>query len=583
MKFNFNPKAIFNGKNTNQMEFTTTLKDNVWKSTIKNCGEDTKIQEIVLINQNNPFKKDTQVYGEGYSMLTQYRGTVETLDKISWFHDATHYKLPQKEGFNTVYNMALFSVSDNEFILIGFSSCKKFGGEIRFNNETIEIALITEGLILCNNQSWELEDLFIKSGSNREELLEEFADKISKNHTMLEYKNPPTGWCSWYCFGPRVTEKNILDNLDSIKARDIDLKFIQIDDGYQKHMGDWLEFDESFPNGIKPLFDKIIEKGFEPAIWVAPFIAQKESTVFKNHPDWFIKDEDGKPLASDTFSFGGWRCAPWYMIDPTNPEAYEHLKNVFSTMRNEWNCKYFKLDANMWGAMHKGVHYDKSASKTESYRLGMKAVLEGAGEDSFLLGCNAPMWPSIGTIHGNRITGDVTRSFDNFTQLADECFYRNWQNNKLWINDPDCVTIEDNSVEVIDGAGNEVVNVESLTNDEFLFNATYAYASGGIILSGDDLSRKYIKRCDILKYLLNSKHVSAKFDDTTFTVGRIDLGDRIMLCLFNREDKALDMKIPMNGTYSVYDVWHDKHMGEFENLIKIKVNAHGGLLLECKK
>ena len=28
--------------------------------------------------------------------------------------------------------------------------------------------------------------------------------------------------------------------------------------------------------------------------------------------------------------------------------------DVFKTMREEWGCTYFKLDANFWGAMHGG-------------------------------------------------------------------------------------------------------------------------------------------------------------------------------------------------------------------------------------
>jgi len=434
MKYIVNPQAILSNGSQNHFEFTVTSKDFVTKS-------------------------NTPVYGEGYSMLSQYSGTIEKIHSISAYDDATHYRLPQKEGFNTLYNMALFNINESEFVLIGFSSCRKFGGEIRFNPTTLEISLITEGLTLKSNESWVLEDLFIKTSHNREQLLSDFAYEIGKNHSALKCSQFPTGWCSWYCFGPKVTESDILNNMNKIKELNLNLKYIQIDDGYQEYMGDWLSPAKSFPNGIKPLFDKIIENGFEPAIWVAPFIAQKESTIFKSHPDWFIRDDKGDPLPSDDFTFGGWRYGPWYMLDPTNPKAYEHLKYIFSVMRNEWNCKYFKLDANMWGAMHKGLHYDKSASKIESYRLGMQALLEGAGEDSFILGCNAPMWPSIGTVHGNRVTGDICKDFEQFKLIAKEGFYRNWQNNKLWINDPDCVTIENQYNNIVGPTGVQTVQL----------------------------------------------------------------------------------------------------------------------------
>jgi alpha-galactosidase len=94
---------------------------------------------------------------------------------------------------------------------------------------------------------------------------------------------------------------------------------------------------------------QIRDRGFEPAIWVAPFIAEEGSHLFKEHPGWFVKDETGQPLRADRVTFGGWRRGPWYALDGTHPDAQAHLERVFTTMRNEWGCTYFKLDANFWG------------------------------------------------------------------------------------------------------------------------------------------------------------------------------------------------------------------------------------------
>jgi alpha-galactosidase len=99
---------------------------------------------------------------------------------------------------------------------------------------------------------------------------------------------------------------------------------------------------------------EIRRRGFEPAIWVAPFIAQANSHVFQRHPDWFIKRADGTPLPSSEVTFGGWRFEPWYAVDGTHPETQKHLESLFRTMRREWGCTYFKLDANFWGAMQGG-------------------------------------------------------------------------------------------------------------------------------------------------------------------------------------------------------------------------------------
>lgn len=315
----------------------------------------------------------------------------------------------------------------------------------------------------------------------------------------------PTGWCSWYCFGPNLTEEDIFVNIDSISRRIPELKYIQIDDGYQAYMGDWLVPSPTFSSNIQSLCERIRNKGFEPAIWVAPFIAEENSKLFKEHPDWFVKDESGAPLLSSKVSFGGWRNGPWYMLDGSHPEARQYLYEVFKTMREEWGCKYFKLDANMWGAMHGGFFHDPGVTRIQAYRRGMRSVLEGAGRDSFLLGCNAPMWPSLGTVHGMRVTDDISRKWQAFSLLAEQCFNRNWQHNRLWINDPDCLVLQNSNTKLIGPDGAERLKQKSnLSDSEFLFHATYIIASGGMVLSGDNIAEMTEDTLNILKKMLST-------------------------------------------------------------------------------
>ena len=66
------------------------------------------------------------------------------------------------------------------------------------------------------------------------------------------------------------------------------LRYVQIDDGYQPAMGDWLEPGKAFGGDLGGVLREIRKRGFEPAIWVAPFIAEAGSNLFRNHPDWFM-------------------------------------------------------------------------------------------------------------------------------------------------------------------------------------------------------------------------------------------------------------------------------------------------------
>ena len=519
-----------------------------------------RVAEVVAFSAPIQLPPDTPFYGEGYNMLSQYKGTLSRFEDMTHHSDYGHYKFPQKDGFFTVYNVLMLFPRESS-ILLGFSTCRRFSGEFRFNTERLDVVLDIEGLEVGIGETLELEEFFFATGESREDVLSAFGRRIGMNHPRLTYSEIPTGWCSWYAYGPNVTESDIFNNLATIKARIPQLKFIQIDDGYQKHMGDWLKQHPNFPSPLKDLCLRIKDEGFEPAIWVAPFIADKDSDLFHEHPDWFIKDDEGRPLPSGDVTFGGWRFAPWYMLDGTHPDACDYLRHVFHTMREEWQCRYFKLDANVWGAMPFGHRHDPKATRVDAYRAGMQAVLEGAGEDSFILGCNAPMWPSIGTVHGMRVTNDTARLWTNFKELAEEGFNRNWQHDSLWINDPDCILLNNLFETVVGPDGKLSRPVNTITENEFSYHAAFILASGGMVLASDRMMDLNNKQIGMLAKLVPPNGQSAVFDDRTFDVGRIKTKDGVLLCLFNKSDTRVKISVPLEKACDVTDFWTGDLLG----------------------
>lgn len=535
--------------------------------------------KIVVLTMDMPFAADTPVYGEGYNKLSQYGGTIKKIEMIGSYGDVSHYKLPAPEEFQQVYNMIRFSPVQDEQFLLGFTSCNRFNGEFWFDEKQLQVVLNLEEIEILPEETIPLESFFAEAG-RKTDIEAHFAAAIQKNHPMLRTEEIPTGWCSWLVYGPEVTAQNIYDNLKAIKEHGLNLKYIQLDDGYQPHMGDWLSATEAFEGGVRKLCLDIKEQGFEPAIWVAPFIAEEKSELFRTHPDWFVKDSAGKPLVSDKVSFGGWRCGPWYMLDGTNPGAQQYLTHVFKTMREEWGVKYFKLDANMWGALPFGQRFEKNRTCVEAYRMGMRAILEGAGYDSFLLGCNAPMWPSLGLVHGMRVTNDNARRFDVFAGIAKECFARNWQHNRLWVNDPDTVLLRNRERVVLDPAGNPTVVSSGLSRKEFLFNATYTLASGGMVLSGDDITEFTEQNVADLKKLLPPSGIAAVFDTDDFTVGRILIAGEEILCVFNYGEEERQFQIYMEKPSEVMDFWSGETLGRWDETVHIvSLPGHAALAL----
>jgi alpha-galactosidase len=361
-----------------------------------------------------------------------------------------------------------------------------------------------------------------------------------------------------------VTAQNILDNLDAIVTKMPGLTYVQIDDGYQPAMGDWLETGSAFGGDVRKVLAAIRTRGLQPAIWVAPFVAEEQSHVFRQHRDWFVKDTDGAPLRSDKVTFGGWRRGPWYVLDGTHPEVQAHFEHVFGTMNREWGVTYFKLDANFWGAIHGGTFHDPTATRIEAYRRGMQAIARGAG-DSFILGGNHPIWPSVGLIHGSRSSNDIKRTWDRIKTTAAENLLRNWQNGRLWWNDPDAVCL----------AGD-------LPEHEFLFHATAIYATGGAVLSGDDLSSIPPDRLAMLKKLLPPTGVPAVFDGRAQSIGRVNLPGKQMLCLFNWDETALTLPVRLDAVSQIRDVWTGASLGRLRTLT-LTLPPHSARLLECTR
>jgi alpha-galactosidase len=552
------------GSSMKQVKVVRQWKGPICQSRLVNTGkESVAVKEVVLFDLALPLSPETRLYGEGFQMLTQTGGTLSKPADLGNYTDAKHYKLPVPEAGRTLYGMMTLAPPEGGNFLLAFTSCRRFSGQFYLGERTLQVVVDTEGLELKPGASWELEEFTFQSGPDREELLVNLAQRLAANHPRLRFATPPAGWCSWYCFGPRVTAQQVLDNLDFIARQSPGLKYIQIDDGYQPAMGDWLDTGTAFGGNVQGVLKQIRERGFEPAIWVAPFVAEEKSQLFVQHPNWFVKDNDGQPLRSDRVTFGGWRHGPWYVMDGTHPEVQQHFTKLFRTMRRDWGCTYFKFDANFWGAIHGGKFHDPRATRVEAYRRGMEAILRGTA-DGFVLGCNHPIWASLGLIHGSRSSNDIKRTWERVETTARQNLQRNWQNGRLWWNDPDAVVL-----------------MGDLPENEFQFHATAIYATGGMILSGDDLTKITPDRLAMLRKLQPPTGVAARFADDSFRVGTIKLPGRHTFCLFNWNNAAEKISFQLPRARRVTDFWSGEKLGRHAGEFAVDIPAHSARLLVC--
>jgi alpha-galactosidase len=499
-----------------------TMEEGMLIPCITNRGDTpVALREIVLAEIAHGLPADTPLHGEGFAMFSGAIGTINKPRNLDSLSDAAHYRLPSLDGSHRAYNVLQLGPVDGCFLLLGAASCRRFHVALDINARILRVSVLAEGLTLGPGETWQLEEIFSGQGPDSGTLLDGFAARLAVNHPHPAFPEPPIGWCSWLSYGPSINADIIRLNLDALRQNAPEFRFIQIDDGYQPWMGDWLEPKPVFPDGIGPLANSITQAGFLPAIWVAPFIASPESRLFRENPGWFIKDEDGNPLRSDAVTFGGWRQGPWYMLDGTHPDARVYLGHVFRTFRS-WGITYFKLDANLWGAFPAGCRHDPHATSVEAYRRGMEAILEAVGADSFLLGCNHPVWPSLGLIHGARTSNDISYTPSSIRCVASQNIRRNWMNGRLWWNDPDTLQLRarDAKPDVMGPDG----KVREGTADPAAFSFHFAatLASGGLLLAGDCMADYGPEEWRRLRIALAAPRSSARFADNSLGMGWTD-------------------------------------------------------------
>lgn len=259
------------------------------------------------------------------------------------------------------------------------------------------------------------------------------------------------GYTSWYNYFGTISEKQLLRDLDGMaKVVGNKADIFQIDDGYQKAIGEWLSVDEGkFPNGMKYLADKIHSNGYRAGIWLAPFFVQHNSILKTEKPEWLIKDDNGKPLVG-AINWGG----KTLILDIYHPEAREYIKNFFHVILNEWGFDMVKLDFLYAACIKPRLNKSRGQLMCEA----MDFLREACG-DKIILGCGVPLAPSFGKVDFCRISCDVELSFkDRFytrhtnreivsaKNAMNNSIFRRHLDGRAFGNDPDVFFLRENDL-----------------------------------------------------------------------------------------------------------------------------------------
>ena len=358
----------------------------------------------------------------------------------------------------------------------------------------LEIALAAGARVAAEHFAFAL-------GASADALLERFAADLGARGGARTQAPFQAGWCSWYQFFAAVSEADVLRNLEALaKLRaSLPIDVVQIDDGYQRAIGDWLDTNERFPRGLAPLAADIRSAGFTPGLWTAPFCVVAESEVFREHADWLLRRGEHPFLA---LMHAQWaRDSRVYALDTSLPAVQRHLRNTFSALA-ELGFSYLKLDF-LYAAATQADAADASLPRAARLQRGLAAIREGAGAEAFLLGCGSPLGAAVGFVDGMRIGPDVAPHWEPrpvpripciehtsaSTQHALRAVYaRSFMHRRLWLNDPDCVMARSRGTD--------------LTAEEVHSLAAGVAASGGMLVFSDDVPNLAPQEIELLQSTL---------------------------------------------------------------------------------
>ncbi len=434
-----------------------------------------RIEAKANIKERKMFANGYQAWTESLELAKNNRMKKLVVPVMTAYGDYAFYKYTGKAGDLHSYTFTYFYRRSSNTLFLG--SVDEHSGYTIFQSKLHENKLIIhkecEGLKLTG--TCELVKVFISEGDERD-LWNDYLSRFSGNR---EKAAKYTGWTSWYNYYTHISEPIILHNLQAMKNENIPIDIFQIDDGYQESVGDWLHINKKFPNGMGYLAEQINEAGYRPGIWLAPFICERKSRIFREHKDWILCDKRGHLVVA------GWNASwsgDFYALDFYHEGVREYLQQVFQVILKQWGFMMVKLDF-----LYAVSILPRQGKPRAQIMIEAMEFLNKLTEGHWILGCGVPLAPAFKRVDYCRIGSDVAPFWESqelkclryreristFGSLHNT-LSRYRLNDKVFCNDPDVFILRRN---------NNRLKQEQKYTLFFLNNLL-----GGLVFTSDDIS-----------------------------------------------------------------------------------------------
>lgn len=146
---------------------------------------------------------------------------------------------------------------------------------------------------------------------------------------------------SWEAFYFDFDAPKLLGLADA--AADLGMELFVLDDGWfgkrddsTSSLGDWYPNEEKLKGTLKELAEKINAKGLKFGLWIEPEMTNKDSDLYRAHPDWLLAEQGKRICHSRT----------QYVLDFSRKEVREYIGDMLENLLAEVPVSYIKWDMN---------------------------------------------------------------------------------------------------------------------------------------------------------------------------------------------------------------------------------------------
>jgi alpha-galactosidase len=445
-------------------------------------------------------------------------------------------------------------------------------------NNSFVIRSSGEGKQLKPGEQIKYEQIVLARSSHWQEVLDTFGSTIAEENGILQLKDVDfKGWATWDYYAYKFTTDDIYENTEFIKQLAPATNLIQIDAGWYAQRGDFAVSRADFPGGMKAVADKIKSAGMIPGAWIDGMRANTDSEVFKNHPEYFLHDQDGNVIIQVRRPEGPDRDRVY--LDYSHPGARDHMAQCIRAVTKDMGIQYLKIDFLRFGLNEEILQanpsfknikpFNPAITDVERMRLGLQTMREAAGPDIYILGCSAVFGPCIGFVDGMRTGGDINPRFESFPERVLANAGNSYLSGKVFNGDADYLVFRESADEDASVATEKVKNGGSLTLNEAQMWADFVKLYGNVRLSSDKLATLRPERRELLKEVFDFpvmdetvpldfwQHGKDKTDGYEMLLARN--ADETYLGIFNWSDEPKEYNLKgFDGSIQKMDARHSK-------------------------